>query len=73
MIGHEQLSLLVMGVPTGALTTIGHLIILLILLKIGRKVSTCVRITPVKSFFNQTTHSIVLIKNPNAPYMSISR
>jgi len=36
MIGHEQLNLLIMGGPTGALATMGRLIIiLLILLKIG--------------------------------------
>jgi len=27
----------------------------------------CVRITPVKSFLNQATHSKFMIKNPNAP------
>jgi len=42
------------------------------------KLSTCVRITPVKSFLNQTIHSIVMIKNPNAllyvyPWMRLIR
>jgi len=68
MIGHAQLSLLIIGGgPTGCL------IIFLILLKIGQKVSTCIRVTPVKSFLNQITHSIVMIKSPNALYMSIIR
>jgi len=35
--------------------------------------STCVGRTPVKLFFNQTTHSTVMIKNPNALYMPIIR
>jgi len=39
MIYHMQLSLLIMGGGTGALTTIGCLIIFLILRKIGWKVS----------------------------------
>ena len=59
------------GGPSGALTTIGHSISFLILLKMGWKVSMCVKVTPVKSFLYQTIHSIVMIKNPNAPYMSI--
>ena len=59
------------GGPTGALTSIGCIFILLIFLKIGWKVSTCVRMTPLKPFLNQTTYSIVMIKNPNALYMSI--
>jgi len=63
VIGHVQLSLLITA-PTGALANIGRLIIFLVLLIVGWKVSTCVRITPVKSFLYQTTHS-------NAPYMSI--
>ena len=46
-----------LGGPTGALTTIGRLFIFLILLKIGWKVSTCVRMTPVKAFLNQNEHS----------------
>jgi len=58
-----------MGGLIGALETIGCLIIFLILLKIGWKVSTCVRMTPVKSFLNQTTHSKVMIKNPNAQFL----
>jgi len=70
VIGREQLSLLIMG-GTRALTTIGHLIIFLILLEIGWKVCTHVRWTPVKSFLNQTTHSKDMPKNPNALYMSI--
>jgi len=57
----------------GAVTTIGCLIIFLILLKIGWKVSTCIMMTPVNSFLNQTAHSIVVIKNPNALYMPIIR
>jgi len=66
VIGHVQLSLLIMGWgATGAWTTIGRLIIFLVLLKIGREVSTCIRMTPVKSVLNQTIHSIV-IRNPNA-------
>jgi len=65
IIGHLQLSLLIMGGGTEALTTVGCLIIFLILLKISWKVSTRIRMTPVKSFLNQT------IKNPNAPYRSI--
>ena len=48
----------------GALTTICHLLIYLILLKIGLKVSTGVRLIPVKSFLNQTTHSKVIIEHP---------
>jgi len=40
----------------------GCLIILLILLRICWKVSTYVRMMPVKWFFNQITHSIVMIK-----------
>jgi len=60
------------GDPTGALTTIGCLINFLILLNIGWKVSICIKTTPVKSFLDQTTHSIAMIKNPNALYMSIS-
>jgi len=67
MIGHVQLSLLIMGGPTGALTTIGCLINFLILLKIGWKVSTSVRMTPVKSFLYQTNHSKVMLKNPYDP------
>ena len=55
----------------GALTTIGCLIIIPILLEIGRKMSKQDSRTPVKSFLSQTTHSKVMIKNPNAPYMSI--
>jgi len=55
----------------GALTPIGWLIIFLILLKIGWKVPTCVRMTPERSFRHQTTNSKVMLKNPNAPYMSI--
>jgi len=47
------------GGLAGALTTIGCVIIFLILLKSGWKVSTCVRMTPVKSFLYQTTHSTV--------------
>jgi len=35
VIGHVQSALLIMGGPTGAFTTIGCLIIFLILLKIG--------------------------------------
>jgi len=35
------------------------------------KVSTCVRMIPVKSFLYQTKHSKVMIKTPNAPNMSI--
>ena len=50
----EQPSLLIIGNPIGAL---GRLNIFLILLKIGWTVSTCVRMTPVKSFLNQVTHS----------------
>ena len=58
---------------TGALTTIGHLVIFLILLKTWwKEVSGCVRMTPVKSFHNHTNHSIVMIKYLNALYMSIS-
>jgi len=68
VIGREQLSLLIMG-GTRALTTIGRLIIFLILLEIGWKVCTHVRWTPVKSY--QTTHSKDMPKNPNALYMSI--
>ena len=71
LIDQEQLSLQIMGDPTETLTSIGHLIILLIFPKIGWKVSTCVGTTPVKSFLNQTTHSKVILKNPNAPYLSI--
>ena len=56
VIGHERLNLLIRGLHWG-LTTIGDLIIFLILLKIGWKVSTCVRMTPVKSFLYQSTHS----------------
>ena len=33
-------------------------------------VYTCVRMTPVKSFLNQTNHSKLMIKNLNAPYIS---
>jgi len=55
------------GGPTGALTTIGCLINFLILLKIGWKVSTSVRMTPVKSFLYQTNHSKVMLKNPYDP------
>ena len=61
----------VMGGDTRALTTIGCLIISRILLNIGWEVLECVRMTPVKSLLNQATHSKVVIKNPNAPYMSI--
>ena len=42
------------GGLTGALPTIGCLIIILILLRSGWKVCTCVRMTSVKSFPNQT-------------------
>ena len=70
VIGSEQLSLLIIG-GTGALTAIGRLIIFLILLKIGWKVSTCVRTAPVKSFLYQTTHSKFILKNPYVPHMSI--
>ena len=49
------------GEPTGALTTIGRLIIFLILLKISWKVPLHIRMTPVKSFLYQTTHSKVMI------------
>jgi len=35
------------------------------------KVSTRIRMTSVKSFLNQTTHSIVMTKSPNALYMSL--
>ena len=42
-----------------------------ILLKIGIKVSAWVRMTPVKSFLYHATHSKDMLKNPNAPYMSI--
>ena len=59
------------GGPTVASTTIDSWIIFLILLKIGWNWSTCVRMTPVKSFLYQTTRSKVTLKNPNAPYMSI--
>ena len=62
VIGHVQLSLLIMGAPAGALTTIGCSIFFLILLQIDGTVSTCVRMTPVKSFLNQTTYSEVRIK-----------
>ena len=47
------------------------LIIFLILLKIGLEVSTGVKVTAVKSFLNQTNHANPMVKNPNAPYMSI--
>ena len=69
VIDHEQLSLVIMGDPTGALPNIGHLFIILVLLRIGWKVSTSVRMTPVKSFLYQTTHSKVMIENPNASYI----
>ena len=52
MSGHEQLSLQIIGGPTGALTTIACLIIVLILLKIGRKVSTCEIISQSDYSFN---------------------
>jgi len=45
----------------------------LVLLKTGWKVSTRIRMTPVKSFLNQTTLSIVMIENPNALDVSIIR
>jgi len=61
VIGHMQLSSLTIG-AAGALATISHLIIFLSLLKIGRKVCTCVGMTPVKSFLNQTTHVEVIIE-----------
>jgi len=64
VIGHVQLGILIMGGGTVALTTIGRVIIFLVLLKIVRKVSTCVRMVPVKSFVFQTTHSKVMAKNP---------
>ena len=64
VIGHERLSLLIIGGgATGALTTIGRLIIFLILLKIGWEVSTCVRMTPMNSFLYQTTHSTLMTKS----------
>jgi len=50
------------------LTTMGSLIISLILLEISWKVQEG---APVKSFLHQTTHSKVMLKNPNLPYMSI--
>ena len=59
----------IMGGGSGVLTTTGLLIIFLILLKIGWKVSTRIRTKPVKSFLNQTTHSKVIIKNSNVPYV----
>ena len=59
------------GGGTGALTIIGHLISFLNALKVGWEVSTCISMIPVKSFFYQTTHSKVMLQNPNAPYMSI--
>ena len=51
-----QLSLIIMRGPYWTFTTIGCLIIFLILLEIGGKVSTCVRMIPVKSF-SQSDHS----------------
>ena len=45
--------------------------IFLILLGIGWKVSTRVRMTPVKSFIYQTILSKVIFNTANAPYMSI--
>jgi len=50
------------------LTTMGSLIISLILLEISWKVQEG---APVKSFLYQTTHSKVMLKNRNVPYMSI--
>ena len=77
------------GGPTEALISVGRLIIFLILLKIGWKVSTSVRMTPVKTFLSQistsvrmipaktllsqTTYSKVMIKNPNALYIGWGR
>jgi len=46
----------------------GSLIISLILLEISWKVQEG---APVKSFLYQTTHSKVMLKNRNVPYMSI--
>jgi len=60
------------GGLTGALPTIGCLIIILILLRSGWKVCTCVRMTSVKSFPNRPPpHSKVMIKNPNALCLSL--
>ena len=71
MIGHVQLSLLIMGGGSHWGIDNHRLFIFLILLKFGWKVSACVRMISVKSFPSQTTHSIAMIKNPNALYMSI--
>jgi len=82
MISHEQLNLLFMGSPIGALKTLelssnsmlrtlDRLGNLLVLLKVRWKMSTYIRITPVKTFLYQTTHSKVMIKNAVAPNMFI--
>jgi len=49
------------GGPTEALISVGRLIIFLILLKIGWKVSTSVRMTPVKTFLSQISTSVRMI------------
>jgi len=67
---HVQLGLLIMVSPTGILTTKGCLIIS-DFAENRQNMSTCVIMTPVKSLLNQTTHSKVMIRNPNAPDMSI--
>ena len=67
MIGFVQLSLLIMGDPHWGIDI--YRLFSYLSDWLGWKVSTCVRMAPVKSFLNQTTLSIVMAKNPNALYI----
>jgi len=60
------------GGGTEALTTLSCSIIFLMLLKTGWEVSTCIKMTHVKSFLHQTTQSKVMLKHSNAPYIPIT-
>ena len=60
-----------LGAPHWGIDNYRQFVSFLILLEIGWKVSTCIRTTPVQSFLTQPTHSIAIIKSPNALYMSI--
>ena len=66
MIGHVQLSLLIMGGPHWGIDNY-KLFNYLICQELWLEGVYMLRMTPTKSFLYQTTHSIVMVKSPTAP------